>query len=70
MKSEYWVVFEPDDGGWTASVPDLPGCFSDADTLEQAEAQIQEAIRLWIETAKASGFPVPPPQAESKRIAV
>ncbi|MBI5707882.1 MAG: type II toxin-antitoxin system HicB family antitoxin [Armatimonadetes bacterium] len=53
-----------------ASVPDLPGCFSDAPTVEEAEVRIREAITLWIETAVANGWQVPPPRAQALRIAV
>ncbi len=44
------VVLEPsDEGGFTAIVPALPGCISEGDTREEALANIQEAIRLYLE---------------------
>jgi len=44
------VVFESsDEGGYTAYVPALPGCVSEGDTLEEARANIREAIALWLE---------------------
>jgi predicted RNase H-like HicB family nuclease len=44
------VVLEPsEDGGFTAFVPSLPGCISEGDTEEQAMANIQEAIALYLE---------------------
>jgi predicted RNase H-like HicB family nuclease len=44
------VVLEPsEDGGFTALVPALPGCISEGDTEEQAMANIQEAIALYLE---------------------
>ena len=44
------VVLEPsDEGGFTAYVPSLPGCISEGDTVEDALANIQEAIRLYLE---------------------
>ncbi len=70
MKREYMAVFEPDDGGWTASVPDLPGCFSDADTPLGAQQAIRETIRLWLETAEENGWPIPEPQSSAQLIAV
>jgi len=63
-------VFEPEEDGWSASVPDLPGCFSDADTLAGAQSAIREAIVLWLETAEANGWPVPEPRSSAKLIAV
>jgi predicted RNase H-like HicB family nuclease len=44
------VVLEPsDEGGYTATVPALPGCSSEGDTREEALANIQEAIHLYLE---------------------
>jgi predicted RNase H-like HicB family nuclease len=45
-----YVVLEPsDEGGFTAIVPALPGCISEGDTREEALANVQEAIRLYLE---------------------
>jgi predicted RNase H-like HicB family nuclease len=44
------IILEPsDDGGYTASVPTLPGCISEGDTREEALANIREAIELYLE---------------------
>ncbi len=44
------VVLEPsDEGGYTAHVPSLPGCISEGETMEDAIANIQEAIALYLE---------------------
>ena len=44
------VLLEPsDEGGFTATVPALPGCISEGDSREQALANIQEAIELYLE---------------------
>jgi predicted RNase H-like HicB family nuclease len=44
------VVLEPsDEGGYTAIVPALPGCISEGDTRDEALANIQEAIQLYLE---------------------
>jgi predicted RNase H-like HicB family nuclease len=42
-------------------VPDLPGCFSAGDTLEEAMAMTEEAIVAWIETAIDAGQDIPQP---------
>jgi predicted RNase H-like HicB family nuclease len=44
-------------------VPDLPGCFSAGDTLEEAIAGAEEASLAWIEAALDAGDPVPPPSS-------
>jgi predicted RNase H-like HicB family nuclease len=38
-----------DDGGYTVSVPSLPGCISEGDTREEALTNIREAIQLYLE---------------------
>jgi predicted RNase H-like HicB family nuclease len=44
------VILEPsDEGGYTASVPTLPGCVSEGDTREEALANIRDAIELYLE---------------------
>jgi predicted RNase H-like HicB family nuclease len=44
------VVLEPsEEGGYTVYVPSLPGCISEGETLEQAMANIREAIELYLE---------------------
>lgn len=43
-------------------VPDLPGCFSAGDTLEEAIDDAAEAIELWLETVIDDGGAVPEPK--------
>jgi len=44
------VILEPsDEGGYTVIVPALPGCISEGETQEEALANIQEAIELYLE---------------------
>ena len=44
------VILEPsDEGGFTVSVPSLPGCISEGNTMEEAMQNIREAIDLYLE---------------------
>lgn len=65
---QYPVVVAPlppeDGGGFLATVPDLPGCMSDGDTPEQAIANVQDAIEMWIEAAAELGRTIPPPSRQ------
>ncbi len=59
----YPVVIEP---GTPSSahgvvVPDLPGCFSAGDSLEDALVKTEEAIAAWIDAALDAGQDIPPP---------
>ena len=59
----YPITIEPgnDTAAWGVVVPDLPGCFSAGDTLEDAMVQAEEAITGWIEAAIDAGQDIPAP---------
>lgn len=61
---EYAVELTRDEYGYYARIPDLPGCESHGDTLDDAFASIEEAKALWIRTVLESGGSVPPPRGE------
>ncbi len=50
-----------DGGGYLIEFPDLPGCMSDGDTIEEAIESGQEAVNAWIEAAKAMHRTIPKP---------
>lgn len=52
---------EEDGGGWAAEIPDLPGCFSDGETPEEALNNVRDAILGWIEVAQEDGKQIPSP---------
>ena len=55
------VIIEPDEtGGYVVSCPSLPGCHSQGETIDEALANIREAIELYIEVLEEDGEPVPP----------
>lgn len=63
----YSIVVDPDvEGGYTVTVPALPGCITQGETVEQCIANAQEAIGLYLEDLVASGESIPeetePPQ--------
>lgn len=63
--SQYEAIFMPQsEGGFTVEVPDLPGCISEGDTLEEAKANIQEAIEVFIETLQERKVSVPKPSED------
>jgi predicted RNase H-like HicB family nuclease len=56
----YSVFYESSpEGGYVASVPALPGCHSQGETLEEAESNIREAVELYLESLAAHGEPIP-----------
>ena len=61
---KYAILLEPQpEGGFTATVPDLPGCVSQGETEAECACNVAEAIEGWIETAHAIGWPIPKPRA-------
>jgi len=64
---KYQITFEEDpDGGYVAEIPDLPGCYTQGEDLEEAMENIQEAKALWMETALEKGIPIPSPSHEKE----
>lgn len=56
---EVVIEKEPEDAGYLAYSPTLPGCFSNGKTIEEARRNIREAIQLHVESLLAHGQPVP-----------
>ena len=56
------LIKEPE-GGYTVTVPALPGCVTFGETVEESIAMAQEAIELYIESMRAHGEEVPSDQA-------
>ena len=66
-KYKFEVLITPQtEGGFTAEVPDLPGCVSEGDTLEETQKNIEEAIELYLETLQKRGLPLP--ERESNKV--
>ncbi len=57
----YAITIHPDveEGGYWVTVPALPGCVTQGETLEEAIAMAREAIALHIEGLLEAGEPVP-----------
>jgi antitoxin HicB len=56
----YTVLFEPaEEGGFVVTCPALPGLVTEGDTLEEARAMAEDAIRGFIESLQKDHLPVP-----------
>lgn len=51
-----------DYSGWFARVIELPGCMTQADSFDELEEMIEDAMRAWIETALEDGQTIPEPR--------
>ena len=60
--ARHYTIFltpEPEDGGYSVSVPALPGCHTQGETAEECIERAKEAIALWIASAIEDGEPIP-----------
>lgn len=59
----YPVMIEPgnETTSWSVIVPDLPGCYSAGDTLDEAMEAVEEAAAAWIDAALDAGREIPCP---------
>ena len=55
------LVPDPEEGGFVVSFPDLPGCLSSGETVEQAIANAADAKKAWMEAMLEDGQAIPEP---------
>lgn len=56
------IFYSAEDEGYIADIPDLRFCSAFGETPEDALREVQQAKAAWLETARASGKPIPQPQ--------
>jgi predicted RNase H-like HicB family nuclease len=62
---QYAIVIEHAPGtNYSAYVPDLPGCVSTGDTLEEVKKNIREAIEFHLDGMREDGDPIPEPTTQ------
>jgi predicted RNase H-like HicB family nuclease len=66
----YAVVIEKAGNGYSAYVPDLPGCVAAARTRAETEQLIREAIQFHLEAMREDGDPIPPPTTWAHQVEV
>lgn len=68
----YPVMIEAgnDETAWSVVVPDLPGCFSAGDTLDEAMLAVEEAAAAWIDAALDAGKVIPEPSSAQAALAM
>jgi len=66
----YLVIYEPTTTGYSAYVPDLPGCIATGDSHREAGRQIREAIQFHIEGLREAGEPIPEPSSLADTVEV
>ncbi len=56
------LIPDAEGGGYFVRVPDLPGCISQGETVEEAHAMIRDAMRGWLTVGLEHGDPIPAPR--------
>ena len=59
MTREYLVVYEKGESNWSAFSPDIPGCGSLGDTLDDTRTNMQDAMELYLSETVKAGEPIP-----------
>ncbi len=66
----YVVVYEQTTTGWSAYVPDLPGCVAAGETREETERLIRQAIAFHLEELRESDEAIPEPGTWTEMVEV
>lgn len=66
----YTIVVERAEGNYSAYAPDLPGVVAAADTVEETERLMREAIALYLEELRAAGEAIPEPTSIARTVDV
>lgn len=61
---EIVIYWSNEDGLFVAEAPELPGCAAHGDTQETALENVNEAVKLWLDTAREFGDAIPEPKGE------
>lgn len=68
--SEYLVIYERTGTGYSAYVPDLPGCVTTGKDLQETRHNMEEAISGHIAVMREFGDPIPQPSAYAETLAI
>jgi len=63
---KYLVIFEKTSSGYSAYVPDLPGCAATGSSKGEIEKNIYEAIQFHLEGLELEGLTIPEPNSEAE----
>ncbi len=61
IKGQVVITWSGRDAAFVAKVPELPGCMAHGNSYDDALANIEEAMVLWLETAREDGIAIPEP---------
>jgi predicted RNase H-like HicB family nuclease len=68
--SRYLVIIEEAESGFSAFLPDIPGCIATGATRDEVESAMQEGVEFHLDGLRESGDPVPPPRSTAAYVEV
>jgi predicted RNase H-like HicB family nuclease len=68
--TRYLVIIEQSANGFSAFLPDLPGCIASGATRDEVETAMREGVEFHLEGLRESGDPVPPPRSSATYVEV
>ena len=68
--SRYLVIIEESATGFSAFLPDLPGCIATGATRDEVEQSMREGVEFHLDGLRESGEPVPPPRSTATYVEV
>ncbi len=67
---KYAVVIEKTETGYSAYVPDLPGCVAVGASRDEVQISMWAAIELYLDELREQGAPIPAPTTETEYIGI
>jgi predicted RNase H-like HicB family nuclease len=58
-----YIIEKAGDGSYSAYVPDLPGCTTSADTLDEIRREIKDAVSSYLDSLREHNEPIPTPSS-------
>jgi predicted RNase H-like HicB family nuclease len=68
--NEYLVIIEETPTGYSAYSPDVDGCIAAAETRDEVEAMMNQALTSHLELMREEGLPIPKPHTYSRQMKI
>ena len=65
---KYLIIIEPGPNNYSAYIPDLPGCVTVGESIDEVKSNMKEAIDLHLEGLKEDGADIPEPMTLSEYV--
>ena len=71
MTETYQIILtQESDGRYSVSVPDIDGCYTQGDNVEEAVANAKDPIELMLEVMRERGLPIPSPTSQPMNLRI